>query len=137
MGCSAKDVNIVLMGADLDIMSGLTINKAQPRLVLTAFDRHGDLQYENDSLHLSLRGGTPGSKEHQIERLTLAVSRLDVPEVLGQDFCYIFSSREQEIQTSNATGEILRKRFELYARRTSERLTVQLHIFETFGLYSS
>ena len=58
-------------------MSGLTINKAQPRL----------------------RGGIPGSKEHQLERLTLAVSRLDVPEVLGQDLCYLFSGSEQEIKT--------------------------------------
>lgn len=97
--CSTKDVNIVLIGTDLDIISGLTINKAQPRLVLAAFDRRGELQYENDLLHLSLRGVTPGLKEHQLERLTLAVSRLDVPEVLGQDFYYLFSSREQEIQT--------------------------------------
>ena len=65
-------------------MSGLTINKAQRRLVLAAFDRRGELQYENNLLHLSLRGSTPGSKEHQLERLTLAVSRLDVPEILGQ-----------------------------------------------------
>ena len=97
--CSAKDVNIVLVGADLDILSGLTINKAQPRLVLATFDCRSELQYEDDLLRLSLRGRTPGPKEHQLERLTLAVSRLDVPQILGQDFCYLFSSREQEIQT--------------------------------------
>jgi hypothetical protein len=96
--CSAKDVNIVLIGADLDILSGLTMNKAQPRLVLAAFDRRSELQYENDLLHLSLRGGTPGLKEHQLEQLTLAVSRLDVPEVLGRDFCYLFF-KQQGIQT--------------------------------------
>ena len=96
--CSAKDANIVLIGVDLDILSALTMNNAQPRLVLTAFDHRGELQYENELLHLSLRGGTPGSKEYQLEQLTLAVSRLDVPEVVGQDFGYLFSSRKQEIQ---------------------------------------
>ncbi|KAF2626147.1 hypothetical protein BU25DRAFT_472378 [Macroventuria anomochaeta] len=74
--CSAKDVNIVLIGADLDILSGLTVNKAQPCLVLAAFDRCGELQYKNDLLHLSLRGGTSGLKEHQLEQLTLAIQNL-------------------------------------------------------------
>jgi hypothetical protein len=96
---SAKDVNIVLIGADFDILSGITINKVRPRLLLAAFDHRGELQYKDDLLYPSLRGGSPGLEEHQLEQLTLPVSRLDVPEVLGQEFCYLFSSREQEIQT--------------------------------------
>ncbi|KAF2632993.1 hypothetical protein BU25DRAFT_406266 [Macroventuria anomochaeta] len=100
---SAKDTDIVLIGADLDILSGSTTNGARPHLMLAAFDRHGDLQYEDDLLRSSLRGSSLGLEEHQLEyqleQLTLAVSRLDVPEVLGQDFCYLFSRREQGIQT--------------------------------------
>ncbi|KAF1357326.1 hypothetical protein EJ07DRAFT_157641 [Lizonia empirigonia] len=93
-----KDVNIVLIGADLDLLSGITTDKAQPRLVLAAFDRCGELQYEENLLHSSLRGGSLGLKDHQFKHLSLAVSRLDVPEVLGQDFSYLFSTR-QELQT--------------------------------------
>ena len=38
-------------------------------------------------------------EEHQLEQLTLAVGRLDVPEVLGNDFRYLFSYVEQKMQT--------------------------------------
>lgn len=96
---SAKDVNIVLIGTSLDILGGITISKAQPHLVLAAFDRRGELQYENDLLRLSLRGDTSGLREHQLEQLILTITRLDVPEVLGQDFHYLFSSRDQDIET--------------------------------------
>jgi hypothetical protein len=58
---SAKDVNIVLIGADLDILSGITMNKVRPRLLLAAFDRRGELQYKDDLLRPSLRGGSLGS----------------------------------------------------------------------------
>ena len=40
------------------------MNNGQPRLVYATFDCRGEFQYENNSLHLSLRGDTPGSKEH-------------------------------------------------------------------------
>ncbi|KAF2632446.1 hypothetical protein BU25DRAFT_418126 [Macroventuria anomochaeta] len=120
---SAKDTDIVLIGVDLDILSGITTNGARPHLMLAAFDRRSDLQYEDDFLCSSLHGSSLGLEEHQLEyqleHLTLVVSRLDVPEVLGQDFCYLFSSREQGYKQSVAVGEIQRKRFELYARRTS------------------
>lgn len=95
---SATDANIVLIGADLDILSGITIDRARPRLVLAAYDRRGDLQYEDDILRSSLRGSSLGLEEHQFE-LTLAMSRLDVPEVFGKDFRYLFSYGEQGIQT--------------------------------------
>ncbi|KAF1347259.1 hypothetical protein EJ07DRAFT_160398 [Lizonia empirigonia] len=67
-----KDVNIVLIGADLDLLSGITTDKAQPRLVLAAFDRCGELQYEENLLHSSLRGGSLGLKDHQFKHLSLA-----------------------------------------------------------------
>ncbi|KAF1924625.1 uncharacterized protein M421DRAFT_402062 [Didymella exigua CBS 183.55] len=95
----AQDAKMVLIGTDLDILSGPTTDKAQPRLVLATFDGCGELQYKDDLLSASLRGGIPSSEGYQLEQLTLAVSRLDVPEVLGQDFCYLFSSREEDIQT--------------------------------------
>lgn len=96
---SARDVNIVLIGKSLEILGGITMSKAQPHLVLAAFDRWGELQYENDLLLLSLREDTSDLREHQLEQLMLTVSNLDVPEVLGQDFHYLFSSRDQDIET--------------------------------------
>ena len=53
---SAKDTNIVLIGADLDIRSGITMNGARPHLILAAFDHRGELQYEDDLLRSSLQG---------------------------------------------------------------------------------
>jgi hypothetical protein len=99
----ATDTNVVLIGANLDILSGITTTHTRPHLMLAAFKSRGGLQYKDDFLRSSLQESFLGLEEHQLQyqlkQLTLAVSRLDVPKVLGQDFCYLFSRRELGIQT--------------------------------------
>lgn len=63
-------------------------DKSRLRLVLAAFDRRGDLQCLDDLLHSSLQGGSISLEEHQLEQLTLAVSRLDVPEMVSVGKCH-------------------------------------------------
>ncbi|KAL1598067.1 hypothetical protein SLS59_007077 [Nothophoma quercina] len=66
---------------------------------MAVFDRQGDVQYERDLLSSCLRGDLLDSDEHQSDRLILVKSRLDVPELMGNDFSYLFSDGDQGIQT--------------------------------------
>ena len=97
--CGAEYANIVLVGTDLDILSGTRTNSARPSLVLTAFDRAGDLQYEDDLLRSSFRGTYTGPGEYHLEQTVLTIGSFDVPEVFGKDFRYLFSRDGQQLQT--------------------------------------
>jgi hypothetical protein len=106
----AQHANIVLIGVDLDILSNLKKTSARAHLMLTAFDRDGDLQYEDDHLHSSFRGVYNGLGEAQLEQLALTIGRFDVPEVLGKDFRYLFSGNGQQLQTKYCYWKDPRKR---------------------------
>jgi hypothetical protein len=98
----AESSNIVLFGADLDLL-GTHGKKKSPRqlhIVLTAFDPAGDLRYEHESFRKSFRvqyGGT--EKDYKLDCLNLTVGSFDASEILGTDFRYLFSSQGQKLQT--------------------------------------
>jgi hypothetical protein len=73
---AAKNANIVLFGAGLDFLGGRKTISTRPTVVLTAFDRAGDLQYEVDLLRSSFRGIYTGPGEYQLEQTCLLVGKI-------------------------------------------------------------
>jgi hypothetical protein len=96
---SSKGAVILLIGADLDILGGAVKNPTRLHLVLMAIDRAGDLQWESNLLRSSLCRTYSGPGEYQLEQLTLTVGNFDVPEIFGEDFRYLFSKDEEQLQT--------------------------------------
>jgi hypothetical protein len=96
---SAENAQIILIGADLDILGDKNINSARPSVVLTAFDCAGDLQYENDLLRSSFRGAYNGPGEYQLEHASILISSFDSSEVFGRNFHYLFSKNNHRLQT--------------------------------------
>jgi hypothetical protein len=95
----AQHANIILFGADLDVLGGVKTDSARPSVVLTAYDCAGDLQYEDDLLYSSFRGTYTGPGEYRIEQTDLLISDFGVPEVIGNNFSYLFSVNKQQLQT--------------------------------------
>jgi hypothetical protein len=92
---AAEHANIVLIGAGLGILGGTKTISTRPSVVLTAFDRAGDLQHEVDLLRSSFRRIYTGPGEYQLEHTYLLVGSFDVPIVIGRDFRYLFSVDKQ------------------------------------------
>lgn len=96
---AAASASIVLIGADIDLFEGVGPMQTQACLLLTAFDRTGDLQYEEDLLSSSLRGPYNSFREAVSNDVRLTVGRFDIPEILGGDFSYLFSPEHPRLQT--------------------------------------
>ncbi|KAF2024850.1 hypothetical protein EK21DRAFT_117367 [Setomelanomma holmii] len=93
---SAKQAHIVLIGAGLDMLSKPQKDAARPHIVLTVYDRAGDLQYENNLFRSSFRGRYNGPGVYELDQLTITVGKFDVPEILEEDFHHVFSENSQQ-----------------------------------------
>jgi hypothetical protein len=100
----AKHANIVLIRADLDILSNAKKSSARAHIMLTIYNRRGDLGDKHKLLDSSLRAIKSGPEEYKGERHTLTLGDFSVPKLQGKDFRYFLEKKIRTLKSQDIRG---------------------------------